>query len=288
MFDAAGRRVYEWVDGVGFMLVVEAVAGPSGAAAGSFRPSACSTSERPDLQILPSRPLGSGTLRSCTPTPGEVPGIPAFPTPDFGPSDDVTTALQEFAARFLFVVTAETACTLDRFGNPNFVSAQPPTPPNPTTRQYCHIVSPSLRFPDGDTILTIRVLDTAGNPGPVSQIVVRVPTRPPSPTPTSTPTRTWTPTSTRTPTVTDTPTPSPAATATATPSETPTATATETATATPTATEAETPTPSATPTGTAAPTPTDTPAVSPTATPTEEGTATPTVTPSPEPTATPT
>ena len=146
--------MYEWLDGVGFLLVVEAVAGTSGQAAGNFLPSVCSTEERPDLQVLSSRPLGNGTPVSCPPTPGALTGIEAFPTPDFGPGAAVTTALHDFGSRFTYVQGSDGACTFDRFGNPNFVSADPPTPVTPTTRQFCYTVSPFLRFPPGDTVLT--------------------------------------------------------------------------------------------------------------------------------------
>jgi len=183
-YDAQGRRVFPWVDGVGFWLVIEAVAGTNGAPPSGSLPAPCTGGGRPSLEIESNRPLGDGQPPFCPPppTPPQVTGVPGFPVPDFGSSPAVLEALQAFGSRFTFELAADDACTLDGNGNPNFLSVPvPPTPVNPTTRQYCYLVSPSLRFPGGDTVLTMQVADGGGVVGPTAQIVVRLPT--PTPTP---------------------------------------------------------------------------------------------------------
>lgn len=182
-YDGHGHRVFPWVDGVGFWLVVEAVAGDNGALPGQSLPAPCSGGGRPALEIESDRPLGDGQPRVCPPppTPPEVTGVPGFPSPDFGSSPAVLDALQAFGSRFTVQLFPEDGCTLDGSGNPNFLSAVPPTPADPTTRQYCYLVSPDLRFPPGDTLLTMRVADGNGATGPIVQFVVRLPTATPTP-----------------------------------------------------------------------------------------------------------
>ena len=181
--DGQGRRVFPWVDGVGFWLVVEAVAGDNDAAPGQSLPAPCSGGGRPALEIESNRPLGDGQPPLCPPppTPPQVSGVPGFAVPDFGSSPSVLEALQAFGSRFTVELFPEDACTLDGDGNPNFLSAVPPTPVETTTRQYCYLVSPNLRFPAGDTLLTMRVADWAGVTGPTVQVVVRLPTATPTP-----------------------------------------------------------------------------------------------------------
>lgn len=160
------------------MIIVEAEPGTSGVFPGGREPVVCAfASGRPDLQIQSSRRLGPTPEPVCPPA-GVTPGIPAFPTPNFGPGDAVTLALQEFGARFDPSHTSSgDACTRDGSGEFNFLSSPPPpTPARTNVRQYCYVVDGAALFPAGDTILTVRVSDTAPTPnvGPTAQIVVRV------------------------------------------------------------------------------------------------------------------
>jgi hypothetical protein len=176
--DAQGRRIFRSSGGRGFLLIVEAQTGPSGASPGAFEPVVCTSAQRPDLRIQSNRMLGVNPPLTCPPQPGITPGIAAFPTPDFGPSQAVTIALQDFGSRFDPLHTgASEACTKDGSGMFNFLSSPPPpTPPLPGVRQYCYLVDSSAQFPVGDTVLTAIVADSsaAKNVGPAAQIVVRV------------------------------------------------------------------------------------------------------------------
>ncbi len=266
----------------GFRLVVEARTGLSGLAPGlvSFRSAPRDPTQRPDIQMESSRALGDGGRSVCEG------GVPAVNSPDFGPTQSVADALNDLGCHFVSATAPDSACTLNQLRNYAFVGSG-------TQVQFCLLVSTSLSFPLGDTLLTVQLRDTAGNFGPRRQMLARIapgpmpstftPTVTPTPvpptasrTPTRTPaaTPTRTPTRTRTPTVTPsrTATPTPSRTATPTPSFTRAASATATATRpspTPTrsATRAPRPSPSTTPSRTATPTRTSTPSptVSPTA-----------------------
>jgi hypothetical protein len=43
-----------------------------------------------------------------------------------------------------------------------------------TTIQFCGFIARVLEFPQGDTLVTVRLRDVGGNPGPVAQLVVHV------------------------------------------------------------------------------------------------------------------
>jgi hypothetical protein len=170
--DNQGRRIFRRNTGAAFLLVVEAQTGSSGAGPGTGEPQVCTTAQRPDLQMLPSRDLGTMPPVMCPPVPGVTPGVQGFPTPDFGPSQQVTNTLQDFAARFdPMHTTTDGACTLGPGGLPGFLSGQ-----TSGVRQYCHEVDLGSQFPLGDTVLTVQVRDSsaAHNIGPPAQIVVRV------------------------------------------------------------------------------------------------------------------
>lgn len=298
-----GRPVFFSATGRGFRIFVEAAAGLSGLPPGqvTFGRVPGDPGGRPDLQLQTTRALGNGSPAVCDE------GVPPVRPPDFGGSQPVTDALNDLACRFGVNTAPRTACTVDRFGDFAFAGTG-------SSLQFCSaaVVDSSLAFPPGDTLVSVRVRDTAGHLGPLSQFFVRVGGGPPRtftpvptatrtaiPAPTATVTRTGTatvtPPRTMTASATRTPSRTPAgptrtATVTVTPTRTPTrgtptvtptgptATATRTATRTPTATRTVTPT--ATRTGTRTPTPTRT--RTPTATGTRTRTPTPIPTPTPE------
>ncbi|GBD25253.1 hypothetical protein HRbin30_00568 [bacterium HR30] len=177
MFDSQGRRVFRANSGQ-FIIVVEGRPGVSGApVATSLEPS---FDGRPDLQIQNSRDMGNGSLAVCDTGPpsqggGGVPGV--WP-PNFDPADPfVTAALQDFACRFDPSVSATAPCTmLDAGREPSLVVST-------STAQFCDFVAATAAFPPGENILTVRLRDVQGRPGPTVQIVVIVAT----PTPTRTP-----------------------------------------------------------------------------------------------------
>jgi len=75
--------------------------------------------------------------------------------------------LNDWSCRFKVYAETDFACTQDTNGNFLFASAA-------STVQFCTLVNDVLTFPTGDTILTVRLLDTAGNAGPSTQVVVRI------------------------------------------------------------------------------------------------------------------
>ena len=163
-----------WPPADRFLVVVEAKPGRSGAKVGSklqVDPSA----QRPDLQIESTHDLGAGSTVVCDVGLGAG-GIPGVSPPDFGPSRFISDALADFACRFEFHLPAS-ACTLNSNGITSTIG--PDTP----TAQFCDQVSATAAFPKGDSLLTVQVADVAGNIGPTAQIVVRVVTPTPLPTP---------------------------------------------------------------------------------------------------------
>ncbi len=259
--------VYFRTSGFGFKLVVEGAAGVSDVAPGlaTFNTSASDPARRPDLQIESNSALGDGSPSVCEG------GVPSLNPPDFGPSQGTANAINDLACNFAAATSSRVACTQDAFGASTFVAVD-------SQVQFCLQLPRTLELPAGETLFSVHLRDTAGNLGPLQQLIVRIgpgpvpPTftpRPtftpatPSPTPTATPTRT--PTRTWTPTRAPSPTPTLTRTATLVPTS-PARTSTPTATA---------PTPTRTPTGRPG-SPTATPSRSPTQT--RTGTPTPTVT----------
>jgi hypothetical protein len=139
------------------------------------------SADRPDLQIQANRPIGNGSTIVCD-QPGDPggAGVPAIPTPDFTEGDQViTNTLQDFACRFSLFTPGLGACTKDVFGNVDNV-IPPPTPKGIV--QFCDTPDTTESFQSGDTLLTVRLRNVAGELGPTAQIIVRV-----VPTPTPTP-----------------------------------------------------------------------------------------------------
>ncbi|GIW39560.1 MAG: hypothetical protein KatS3mg076_0137 [Candidatus Binatia bacterium] len=102
-------------------------------------------------------------------------GIKGIPTPSYGPEQEVTNVLRDHACRFDVKFSSGDACTKKPLnGDPGFLGPG-------TIRQYCHQIPAAAAFPPGDTILTVRVTDDQGTPGPTVQIKVRAPTATPTP-----------------------------------------------------------------------------------------------------------
>lgn len=125
----------------------------------------------PDLQLLVSRPIGNGSDLVCDsgPVPLPIGGVPATVPVAFGGSLTIAAAINDFACRFDARGASSQACTRDTFGSDAFV--------NPLSRvQFCSSpgVGAELAFPLGDTTITARVRDIAGQPGHPQSIVIRV------------------------------------------------------------------------------------------------------------------
>ncbi len=163
-----GIPVFSRSFGAGFLLVIEAKPGSSGAAVGlsTFQGDLAFL---PDLQIVASRALGNGSQEVCDARAPSAGGIPGIDPPQF---DDVA-AVNDFSCRFRNGAdeprgrALADACVLFASGGFGFVRAD-------STVQFCAMVDRAWEFPEGDTLLTARVRDASGNLSAVAQIVVRV------------------------------------------------------------------------------------------------------------------
>lgn len=193
--DASGRPVYDRPFGFGFSLVVEARRGASN------RPPSGSTFGQPgcpDLEIQVSRALGDGSTAICDTVPPDDGGVPAIDPPQLDGDDGICDALNDLGCRFVDGAgeaqgrTCSEGCVLFPSGELGCVSDR-------ATIQFCGRMAKSAEFPVGETLVTTRVRDTAGNFGEPAQIVVRIASPTTTPTVTPTPTCTLMPSATRRP-----------------------------------------------------------------------------------------
>lgn len=150
-----------------FLFVVEGARGASGRDPGENLNA--TGQARPDVQILVTNDIGNGSPARCDKGPPPTPfgGVPGFDPPNFEPTQDVTTALQDMACRFILQRSTGDACTRDRTGKFNFLGAA-------SRKQFCFSIPQSARFPFGDSIVALQLVDTQGNIGPKKEFVVRV------------------------------------------------------------------------------------------------------------------
>src|SRR5262245_61962002 len=151
--------LFQTVTGLGFRLVIEAMPGPSGLPVGQnvFNSDPFDPSLRPDLQVEVGRDLGDGNRAVC----GEG-GVAAVAPAHYGVEQEIADALNDLSCRFDVAGNPSLGCTNDEFGAHRFV--------DPRSRvQFCLSVSSIEAFPPALTIVTARLLDTAGNPGAVRQ-----------------------------------------------------------------------------------------------------------------------
>lgn len=174
-----GIPVYELPFGRSFHIIVEADQGLSRIPPGrdTFR-----AGEMPSFQIQATRALGDGSLQVCDgedPAPG---GVPAINPPSFEPTQQIQDTMNDLGCRFLDGSASQSpagrgcnpqeACLRFEDGTFGCQSA--------ATVQYCsQVISVVEEFPEGDTLLSVRVLEAqvAGRermPGPVDQIIIRV------------------------------------------------------------------------------------------------------------------
>lgn len=171
----AGIPVYTRPFGSGFRIVVEGGLGPSfeeiGASSFSF-----GGSSFPDLQIQANRPLGNGSLAVCDREGSTAGGVPAVDPPSFQQTPFILGAINDLSCRF---VDGGGAFRGRQSSSDSCVQNPPDSGVfafvHPSTRiQFCALVDLAYAFPPGDTVVTVRLRDTAGNVGVPRQIVVRV------------------------------------------------------------------------------------------------------------------
>jgi hypothetical protein len=187
--DKKGVPVYGNYVGSGFIILVEGKPGISNLEVGrrvwAYDPN--DISSRPDLEIQTNRDLGDGSVAVCDRRRPNIGGVPGLNPPSFANTRKVAEVLNDLACRFEIFIESASACTINRFGEFSFVNPE-------STTQFCMIVARAWNFPKGDTLVSVRLRDRDGNPGPVKTMILRRsesvrPTRPPQPTKTPTPPR---------------------------------------------------------------------------------------------------
>jgi hypothetical protein len=168
--DKSGIPTYVTAAGSGFMLVVEAKPGASGleVARRVFAYVPNDPTVRPDLEIQANRDLGNGSPEVCDRRRPNIGGIPAINPPKWAETTQVSNAINDFSCRFETFIESDSSCTLGPNGDYAFLSRD-------TTTQFCMIVARAYGFPVGDTLVSVRLRDMDGNPGPVKQIRIRRP-----------------------------------------------------------------------------------------------------------------
>jgi len=172
--DKDGTATYTTVAGAGFIIVVEAKPGKSGAevARRTFASVPNDPHTRPDLEIETSRDMGNGSLAVCDKQRPNIGGVPGISPATFAETQKVTDAINDFSCRFETFIESDSSCTMKANGDYAFVTKG-------TSTQFCMLVAHSWAFPEGETILSVRVRDVDGNPGPVARMrIKRVPPPP--------------------------------------------------------------------------------------------------------------
>jgi hypothetical protein len=171
------------------MIVVEGKPGLGNGEVGRsiFRYDEKDPTQRPDLEIEVNRPLGDGSAAVCDARRPTIGGVPAIDPASFAETPKVTAALNDFSCRFETFIESAGACTVKKTGDFTFVKPD-------TNVQFCMVVAKAWAFSDGQTVVSVRLRDVDGHPGPVSHFIVdrrEMPATPPkvAPTPQPTPSR---------------------------------------------------------------------------------------------------
>ena len=169
--DPNGIPIYERPFGFGFSLVVEARHGTDNrqVAGTTFIDGGV-----PDLQVQATRPLGDGSPAVCDGAAPTFGGVPAIDPPRLDDPDAIADPLNDFGCRFIDG-QGNTVGRICQLGCVRFESGDYGCQMGDNTEiQFCAPVSMPLTFPSGDTLVTARVRDQAGNLGAPAQLLVRV------------------------------------------------------------------------------------------------------------------
>jgi hypothetical protein len=185
-----GTAVYQNAVGSGFILIVEGKPGISNIEVGrrviardSDNPKA-----RPDLEIQTNKDLGDASARVCDKRRPDIGGVPAINPPSFADTKKVADTMNDLACRFEVFIESASACTVTKSGEFAFLNDE-------SRVQFCMIVARAWNFPSGDTLVSVRLRDKEGNPGPSKTMILRraelprTVDRKPAPTKTPTPSR---------------------------------------------------------------------------------------------------
>jgi hypothetical protein len=171
-----GYPIYRNPVGSGFIIVVEAKPGISNVEPGRsiFRYDPNDPKQRPDLEIEVNRPLGDGSTEVCDSRRPKIGGVPAINPPSFADTKQVSATLNDLSCRFETFLESSASCTVGKSGDFSFAD------PKNSKAQFCMVVAKAWNFPEGETLVSARVRDSEGNPGPVDHFVLE---RKPNPTP---------------------------------------------------------------------------------------------------------
>ena len=177
--------IFERPFGFGFSLVIEAGLGAATCPPPPAQICDPGTStflgvDPPDLQVQVTRPLGDGSAAVCDNGAGEPPvfgGVPGIDPPRLDEPSAIAEALNDLGCRFVDGIGEPDARTCGgpsggpcvRFADGEFGCIE-----GASRSQFCAPVPTTLQFPIGDTLVSARLRDVAGNLGPVAQIIVRV------------------------------------------------------------------------------------------------------------------
>lgn len=167
--DEQGRKVFRRSSTSGFIIYIEGRPGASGLPIGTelLNTKSGDPTRQPDLQIESSRDLGDGSVAVCDNSFPNLGGVPGVNPADFAAVQSVSDALNDLACRFSVYNETDFACTQGDSGDFVFSNAS-------STTQFCTLISSTLTFSIGDTLLTVRLRDTAGNAGTAVSMVVRI------------------------------------------------------------------------------------------------------------------
>jgi hypothetical protein len=171
--DPSGIPIYARPFGISFQLVVEA--------RGRFRSedvghlgSTFAAGGTPDLQIQSTRNLGNGSAAVCDVTPPNFGGVPGIDPPQLGDPNAIADQLNDFGCRFVNGEGGRSgracgeACV--RFADGEYHCVDPDA-----DVEFCAPMDNAMRFPSGDTLLTVRARDASNQLGPPAQIIIRIP-----------------------------------------------------------------------------------------------------------------
>lgn len=184
--DKDGVPTYQNYVGSGFQIVIEGKPGLSQLEVGRrvFAHDPKNPRLRPDLEIQADRDLGDGSRAVCDRRRPNIGGIPAINPPSFAETQRIADALNDFSCRFETFIEPESACVVTRHGEFAFINPE-------STTQFCMVVARAWNFPVGETLVSVRLRDSEGNPGPIARFRLLRPKDRPTPVreePQSTPT----------------------------------------------------------------------------------------------------
>jgi hypothetical protein len=185
--DSKGVPTFRNYIGSGFQIVVEGKPGISNLEVGRRLVGSSDAKDwrsRPDLEIEATNNLGDGSRAVCDRRPPKIGGIPAINPPSFAETKEIANTLDDFSCRFETFIESESSCVVTPHGDFSFIKPD-------TTTQFCMVVARAWNFPPGETLVSVRLRDAEGNPGPIAQFRLLRPTERPTPVrqePQSTPT----------------------------------------------------------------------------------------------------